>query len=305
MTRYPVIDLHCDLLSYLNEDRERNNPMQEESRCSIPFLKKGGVTHQILAIFTETGPKSRASALGQLACYKAMLERKDLPCKFALAIENASGLLEEREPFEKIFKRFDEEKWLYVSLTWKEENRFGGGDQTKGGLKKEGEIFLEYMDEKGVAIDLSHASDFLAEGILNHIDKKGLKITPIANHSNFRTIKDHPRNLPDFLAKEIIGRGGVIGINFVRHFVGDKPEDFLKHIQHGLSLGGENSLVLGADFFGGISTPAIEHLRPFYQERFSNSSCYPEFSELLSRDLSPIIIEKIFYKNAEKTWPFL
>ncbi len=97
--------------------------------------------------------------------------------------------LEEDEPLDLLFERFDAKKWLYISLTWKEENRFGGGDQTMVGLKRNGEVLLEYMDGKDVAIDLSHTSNPLAEGILNHIDKKGLKITTIASHSNFRAVK--------------------------------------------------------------------------------------------------------------------
>lgn len=299
--KMPVIDLHCDLLAFLNGDREKNHPMDEASRCSLPLLEKGGVIFQALAVFSELGPGSREEAEGQIACYRQIIQ--DYPqakTDFILAVESCCSLLEEEEPLDLLFDRFDQEKWLYVSLTWKEENRFGGGDQTKVGLKRDGEILLEYMDGKGVAIDLSHTSDRLAEGILSHIDKKGLQITPIASHSNFRVVKDNPRNLPDALAKEIIARNGVIGINFVRHIVGNHPEVFLSHIHHGIALGGEDALALGADFFGGISIPAIEHLKPFYQESFSNSSCYPEFLRLLEKDFSQSQIQKIASLNAKR-----
>lgn len=298
-----VFDLHCDLLAYLSEV-DGSTPLDEASRCSLPLLEKGGVVFQALAVFSELGEGSRRTAESQIGCFRKMLQNYPQgKTHFILAVESACGLLEEEEPIELLFPRFDEEKWLYVSLTWKEENRFGGGDQTKVGLKRDGEILLEYMNGKGVAVDLSHTSDLLAEGILNYIDKKGLDITPIASHSNFRFIKDHPRNLPDYLAQEIINRGGVIGINFVRHFVGNDPEDFLKHIQHGLSLGGEEVLALGADFFGGLSLPAIEHLKPFYQESFSNSSSFPQFLALLRKELSENQIEKIAYCNAKKLFP--
>ncbi|MCB1115701.1 MAG: membrane dipeptidase [Chlamydiia bacterium] len=298
--RNKVIDLHCDLLAYLSEVKG-STPLDEASRCSLPLLEKGGVARQVLAIFTEKKEGSRKEGENQLRLYGEMLKNfPNCQTQFALAFESGCGLLEEEELLDLLFSRIDEVKPLYISLTWKEENRFGGGDQTKVGLKRDGEILLEYLSGKGTAIDLSHTSDFLAEGIINHIDKKGLKIVPIASHSNFRKIKDHPRNLPDDIAKEIIARGGVIGINFVRHFVGNAPEDFLNHIRHGLALGGENTLALGADFFGGLPLPAIEHLKPFYQEKFSNSSCYPQFLELLSAALSKEQIEKIAYSNCEK-----
>lgn len=297
----PVIDLHCDLLAYLNEDRQNNGPMDEASRCSLPLLEKGGVFFQALAVFTELGVGSRKKAEEQIECFYEKVKNNSLAkTEFALAIESCSSLLEEDEPFDLLFDRFDQEKWLYLSLTWKEENRFGGGDQSKVGLKRDGEILLEYMDGKGSAIDLSHASDALAEGIFNHIDKKGLQITPIASHSNFRAIKDHPRNLPDAFAKEIIARRGVIGINFVRHFVGNHPEDFLRHIHHGIALGGEETLALGADFFGGIPIPAIEHLKPFYQVEFSNSSCYHSFEKLIEKEISKEQIKNLFFNNVKR-----
>jgi len=217
---------------------------------------------------------------------------------FILAVENGSGLLEENEPLEQSFKRLDAEEWLYVSLTWNKENRFGGGNHTDVGLKRDGEHFLEYMSGKQIAIDLSHTSDALADDILNHIHKKNLELVPIASHSNFRSVKDHPRNLPDSVAKEIINLGGVIGINFVRHFVGDRPEDFTSHIQHALSLGASDNLCLGADFFGGIPLPSIAHLRPFFQKEFPNSSCYPYFFNHLASSFTTDQLKKLAHQNA-------
>ena len=45
----------------------------------------------------------------------------------------------------------------------------------------------------------------------------------------------------------------------MRHFVGDLREDFVRHIEYGLSLKGENALCLGADFFGGFIVPPEFH----------------------------------------------
>ncbi|MCB1106947.1 MAG: membrane dipeptidase [Chlamydiia bacterium] len=295
----PVFDLHCDLLAYLNKDPEENSPMDDVSRCSLPLLQKGGVVFQTLALFSETGKGSRKEFEGQLECFQRCEEFVGKRAQFALAIENASGLLEEEEPLDLLYKRFDAHPWLYLSLTWKEENRFGGGDTSEVGLKEDGKVLLEHMDGKRVAIDLSHTSDPLAEEILNTIDQKGLSILPIASHSNYRAVKDHPRNLPDHLAREIIRRGGVIGINFVQKFVGDQPEDFIRHIEHALSLGGEDAIVLGSDFFGGLSLPALEELDPLYQEPFSNSGCFPSFYKLLDSFFGKELIEKIFYKNSQ------
>src|SRR5690606_21708720 len=96
------------------------------SRCALPELEKGHVTLQTLAVFTEKGVGSRRKGEGQIAAYYKML--RDYPQRkvsFVLAVENGSALLEEEEPLDLLFPRFDAERFLYVSLTWKEENRFG------------------------------------------------------------------------------------------------------------------------------------------------------------------------------------
>jgi len=313
-----TIDLHCDLLGCVEQEPKLHFE-HPDTNCSIPQLLQGGVRLQTLAVAAITRPGSTGVTQRQVELYQKLLKEypsvapyseylltsEKLHCIFA--IENASGLLEEGEPFEEALKRFETyqavEKILYVSLTWNQENRFGGGNAIVVGLKRDGELFLEYLEGKGVAIDLSHTSDALAHDILNYIDKKGLHLIPIASHSNFRSIKDIPRNLSNTLAQEIIKRRGVIGMNFVRRFVGEGPQDFLDHIHHGLALGGEDALCLGSDFYGGIDIPLSllpERSLPVFQEDYSNASCYPRFLELLRSVFPERVVQKISYKNAHK-----
>ena len=314
---YKIIDLHCDLLGYLECHEGKEAALHEESHCSIPLLKKGNVALQTLAIFTETKEGSVQSAKRQLALYNDLLKdykgdvapfaefhEENKRVHFILAIENGSGILDEKEPFDLLFERLELFQeyggpLLYVSLTWKTENRFGGGDDTKVGLKREGEVFLELLSDQNISIDLSHTSDALADDILNYIHKKNLKLVPIASHSNFRHVLDCPRNLSDPIAKEIIALGGIIGINFVRRFVGDQRTDFLSHIRHGIELGGEKALCLGADFFGGLALPKLENLKPFFQTEFSDSSCYQRFLELLETEFSREEVNGIAHENME------
>jgi membrane dipeptidase len=314
----PVIDLHCDLLGCVECHEEAWNFETPDTNCCLPQMEKGGVKIQMLAIATLTYKGSTRKSERQVELYRKLLQRHksrvgafkeyqqvSKKVHFLFAIENSSGLAEENEPLERAFERFEAfskvEKILYVSLTWNGENRFGGGCGSNVGLKEDGERLLRYLSGKDVLIDLSHASDSLAFDVIDFIHKEGLAITPIASHSNFRKVLDVPRNLPDAIAKEIIRLRGVIGINFVRHFIGDRKEDFLRHIQYGLSLKGENALCLGADFFGGFTVPPQFHSDlpdPMFQKEFSNSSCYPEFFSFLEEWLTKDQMEKIAYKNA-------
>lgn len=294
-------DLHCDLLSYLLEPgRSAENP---ESRASIGQMKQGGVSLQVLAAFTITAPGSSKLGERQAEIFRGLSVRYAKEVKLALAIENASSFCEEAEPLAQALERL--ERWqkeagpiAYISLTWNSENRFGGGNESEAGLKPDGETLLQWMNGKGIAIDLSHTSDLLAEEILGAIDRRSLKIGVIASHSNFRAIVDHPRNLPDPIALEIIRRKGLIGLNFVRPFLGSEPDTFPRHIEHAQKLGGMNSLCFGADFFyDGDSPPELDYLKPFYLSHFDNSSCYPRLLELLHGKLSKHQMEKLFHQN--------
>lgn len=320
-----IADLHCDLLSYLAQDDTRN-VLHEEARCSLPQLRRGGVSFQTLAIFTDTGKKSVASAEKQFTIFRtlpklypddfASLNELKMPepngkVHIAAAIENASGLCNETEPLEGCFTRFDQYRKtagpiLYISLTWNHENRFGGGNLTKVGLKPDGEHLLEYLAGQQIAIDLSHTSDALAHDILNTIDKKGLQIIPIASHSNFRAIADQPRNLSDEIAKEIIRRKGVIGLNFFKPFVGKHfPEDFTRQVDYARSLGALDQYCFGADFFYDKDLPASLYPFPFYYEPYSDAGCYPQFVTYLNEVFTKQEIEKIAFKNLSQLFDTL
>ncbi len=314
-----VIDLHCDLLGCIEHNPKKLHFEHPETRCSLLQLEDGNVKLQTLAIAALNGDGSSLVGQRQFKLYKQLLQKyPDRVASFSmiasdsnrlhvlLAIENLAALIEDSEPLECVMTRLDEirlvEKVLYVSLTWNQENRFGGGNLSKVGLKRDGELFLEYLHEKDTAIDLSHTSDYLANDILEYIDKKSLKVQVIASHSNFREVKDDHRNLPDEIAKEIIAREGLIGINFIRRFIGDEGVDFCRHIEKGISLGAHKALCLGADFYGGLNIPKklIPNLSyPTFQPAFSNASCYPQFLAFLESQFDKRLVQKIAFKNVE------
>lgn len=298
-----VCDLHCDLLVHLL-NHPKSNAYDPESRVSIPQMRQGGVVLQTFAIFKETGPGCSIAGEKEFQIFKS------LPIQYAdvfpkeiqplLAIENGSVFCDESESLAEGLARL--ERWAaeagpisYISLTWNSENRFGGGNDSNRGLKPDGEILLRWMEEKQIALDFSHTSDALAHDLFNEIDKLGLKIKPVASHSNFRKIINLPRNLPDPIAKEIIRRKGVIGLNFVRRFLGSSPEDFLRHVEHAEKLGGLDHLCFGADFFN--DSGLRSNPKPSYLENFDNAACYPRLIELFRTILSESQIEKIASGN--------
>lgn len=324
-----IADLHCDLLFYLRVDPSRS-PFNDDSRCSIPQLRKGNVKLQTLAIFTETQQGSSAQGMEQAEIFKTLAGK--YPDEFQpvqspqqllgllegsrigiiSAIENASSFCEEEgllsdglENLRTLFGKVG--RPLYISLTWNTENRFGGGAKTQKGLKEDGARLLEFLDGKQIAVDLSHASDLLAVDILSYMDAKNLHIPLVASHSNVRSVTEVWRNLPDELIKEVIRRGGVIGLNFVRPFLGEDPvRGFIRHVEAFMKLGAVNQICFGADFF---CDDDVVTLRPgsksysdsdewFFQD-YANASCYGRLLDLLKSelDLSEEALIKLAYGN--------
>lgn len=315
-----ICDAHCDLLSYL-QTAANASPLSEESRCSLPLLEQGRVILQTTAIFTLTKQGSTQMGMGQVEKFIGLLKKHPEKVCFPLektafreslqsdkivlvpAIENASGFCEEHEPLSNGLARLDQmERQLgrifYISLTHHTENRFGGGNYTSVGLKDDGRRLLDYLAGKQIAVDLSHTSDALAYGILEHIDKHSLPIKILASHSNFRAVHNHPRNLPDDLATEIARREGFVGLTWLKAYIGNAPDDFFRHLEHGIKLG--VPMASGADLF--YYLPA-QFPQGVYFDRYSNASHFIVLNEDMAARKIPETIQKAFFQG--NIWQFL
>lgn len=325
---HPIIDLHCDLLAYLAETPEGTAMDTEKIGCAVPFLREGNVKLQVMAMYSPVEKGSSEFALQESQIFKEMVQEsgdwqpltglEDLAAlpdleKIGIiaAIENAAGFCEEDDDLKAGFRKLEDiisnvGRVFYITITHHTENRFGGGNFSKAGLKEDGKSLLDYLDGRRIAVDFSHTSDFLADGILNHIDRHHLQIPILASHSNFRYVCNHPRNLPDEIAREIIKRKGVIGMNFVRAFVSDKhPEALFDHIQYGIELGAEALLAFGADFFSTANHPD-QSRAPFFFPEHENAGKYPEILRDLQERLTSAQINGLAFKNAlgflERIW---
>ena len=323
MSNYPIADLHCDLLCYLSGDVNRS-PFDSAARCSIDQLKEGNVKLQTMAIYTPTEVNSTLSGEAQVQCYSKLLRdysnyfqsyNSEIDLKTSekisiqLAIENGSAFFEENENLDLGFSRLNAiekhvSKIQYLSFTWNSSNRFGGGAYENKGITSDGIELLHFLSQKEIAVDLSHSSDLLAYDILNEIDRRNIKISMIASHSNARSVTNVTRNLPDELIKEIIGRNGIIGFNFVRNFLGKGDiSNFSRHLDHFLSLGAENNLCFGADFFYGLDVP-IEHRKlpeDLFFPDYDHAGVYSKVIWLWKKylNIDNQLIEKISYKNLQ------
>lgn len=305
-TLQPIIDLHCDLLSYLAHVPGASFDNAEDIGAAWPLLDSGNVRTQVLAIYTDVVDGSTQSAKKQMDIFNQLLAQPQfvkadkstilsLPeDKVAIipAIENAAGLCEASQPLDMAFKNLDEliaaaGRIAYISLTHHGENRFGGGNFAEAGLKADGESLLSYLDGKQIAIDLSHTSDALAWDILNFISKRKLAVPVIASHSNFRPVFDHVRNITKDMLDALIALKGLVGINFLRAYVNNEdPSKLIEHIIYGIENGAEGLLAFGADFFYTKTHPDPSRV-PFYFPEHENASVYQNIlADLNGRGLS-------------------
>lgn len=310
------IDLHCDLLYYLlRSDAALDD---KELGCSLPYLQEGNVKLQVMAIYAGTGANSTNYGLEQSKLFSNLIKSENFilfnkdnytisdhqnRVGIIASIENASAFCDENQSLDSGFKNLEmiienTQKVLYIGITHHLENRFGGGNNATAGLKEDGKVLIDYIADRNIAVDLAHTSDQLAHDIFTYIDQKNYSIPILASHSNYRAVYKNNRNLPDELAKEVIKRKGLIGLNFIKDYVDiNRPEKFYEHIQHGLDLGGEDCMAFGADYFYWKDHPDKSR-HPFFFPEHANASVYPAVNNEIEKRFSSGLAEKISHRNA-------
>jgi membrane dipeptidase len=320
----PVFDLHCDLLSYMTAIPNADPVHSHEIGSSLQSLREGNVKLQTMAVYVATGDGSVESGIEQSVAFLELIDNhgdyvqhldeaedwtdvmESERTTIIAAIENASAFCGEDDDLDEglaMFETMVENTGgiLYVSLTHNDENRFGGGNDAPGiGLKDDGKILLEFLNEMNVAVDLSHSSDALARDILEYIDRANLAIPIIASHSNFRTVHDHVRNLPDDIVQEIVARQGLIGMNFYREFVHETdPKMLYAHILHGIENGAGANLAFGSDFFfsqGTDENEAVDKQEDFFHEH-RNSAQFQAIIAGIAEAISEEQLHRLAYGN--------
>lgn len=133
------------------------------------------------------------------------------------------------------------------------DNDLGGsahGEQ-QGGLTTFGAAVVRRMEQRGVIVDLAHASPELFQDVLA-IASRPLVVT----HVGVRGTCDNERNLSDAQLDAIAAGGGLVGIAFFEHAVcGADVDAIVRAIRYAIDRVGIDTIALGSDFDGGVTTP--------------------------------------------------
>ncbi|VDS09719.1 Membrane dipeptidase (Peptidase family M19) [Paracoccus haematequi] len=142
-----------------------------------------------------------------------------------------------------------------MGLTHFFDNELGGSLHGEGGtgagLSDFGRQVVEGMIERGMVIDLAHASPLMVQDVLAIPDAR-----PVLSHTGIRGHCGSHRNLDDELVRQTASKGGVIGIGFWSDVVcGGTPAHIAESIVAAIALVGEDHVSLGSDYDGSVGVP--------------------------------------------------
>ncbi|HHT62429.1 MAG: dipeptidase [Bacillota bacterium] len=153
-----------------------------------------------------------------------------------------------------------------IGLTWNQRNEIADGcseSATQGGLTEFGIKVVKEMNKLGMVIDLAHISPAGFWSVLEHTQSPVM-----VSHANCHQLCPHRRNLDDAQIKALSQNHGVLGITFVKDFLGEGEvgiEDVLKHIDYAVTIGGVDCVGIGSDFDGTDSLPkGLEDVTKLY-----------------------------------------
>lgn len=260
-----VFDAHSDIWSDVTV-KSLQNETDIFRKYHYERLQKGGIEGSIFAMWIDPPydkePEERLTQImgaveREASCAKDILRivhdagemkaaKADNVFYAFIGCEGLSGIADDIEKIDMLY----EFGVRHISLTWNEQNAFATGilgDENRG-LTKDGKAALRKIQNLPILFDVSHLNDKSFWDVMRNAAGP-----VVATHSNSRTLCPMPRNLTDEMIKEIVGSGGMIGINAYPKFISlDKNErtvDMLvRHIAYIADMAGMENIGFGFDF---------------------------------------------------------
>lgn len=141
---------------------------------------------------------------------------------------------------------------VYITLCHNGDNDIcdsNKGASMHNGVSSFGEKVIQKMNDEGIMVDLSHASE---KSFYDALDISRMPI--VCSHSNSRELCDVPRNLTDDQMRALARKGGVAHVTLYHGFLRKDGEatvmDAIDHLEHAISIMGIDHVGFGTDFDG-------------------------------------------------------
>lgn len=291
-----IFDAHCDTASRLLD--ENKSLFENDLHVDVRRLSQNECM-QVFAAFIDPLYKDaameRTRSIIHNFCHEAEKNGVRI-CRNYREIEECKGRvkailsLEGGDPIKSLddINYLKELGVMMIAPTWNFKNQLGCGvlEKVDTGLTSLGKRAIRRMNDLGILIDVSHISEKSFRDVLKISQK------PVcASHSNSKAVTDNPRNLTDEQFIKIRDTKGCVGINFYPPFLGNDIACVVDHINHFLSMGGEDNIGIGSDFDGVELLPKgvlgcqdMEKLIKMlpYSERIREKIAFKNFLRVLS-----------------------
>lgn len=276
-----IIDLHCDTIMRFYDGQHLDG--MADSHINLEKLIKGRCMAQCFAIFVPTNEAAARHGITDTAqeyfdkayaAYKQELELcrdwirpalcvDDILANHAAGFMSAVLTVEDGVTIAGKLENIDKYHQMgvrMVALTWNYENSIGFPQSPdpalhQKGLKPFGIEAVRYLNQVGIAVDVSHLSEGGFWDVVKYSEKPF-----IASHSCCRQLQDVSRNLTDDQIRAVSNKGGVVGVNFATNFLRPttdwKTDRFvscdivIEHLKHMIDIGGTDLPALGSDYDG-------------------------------------------------------
>jgi membrane dipeptidase len=267
---YRIADCHNDLLIAVRHQRERGHA-DPFGDFWLPQLREGGVSLQVLPVFTEEqfvgeGALRRALVMVEEARHLAEQHADDVAIvhtgaelravvdsgriALLLAIEGAEPIGHSLELVDVMWRM----GIRMSSLSWNRRTMMADGiaeRDTGGRLTQLGVDAIARMEDIGIVVDVSH----LSEAGFFHLAEVATRPF-VASHSSCRALSGHPRNLSDEQLRVMAETGSFVAVNAFGPFLTEGTptvESFVDHLEHAISILGPDRVGLGTDFIDDVA----------------------------------------------------
>ena len=296
-----LFDLHCDTAYEMH--RTNQSLKQNDLMISLENARKFKQYVQVMALWTDHVLTDEDGWQACLAMYQRLRMDPAIQGGDALLCTKPSANdalvpqillgVEDLRILNGIENRLDtlwEMGVRWITPLWKGESCIGGSHDTSMGLTEFGKTAVKNACNRGMIVDISHASERSSEDILSIAKASDVPI--VATHSNAYALCPVTRNLRLWQINAIVEQNGVIGLNLYPDFICSDREasidDLIPHIEYFLSYGLEDRLCLGCDMDGATMPKEIQNL-----------AALPVLAERLQRlNYTDTLIDKLFFANA-------
>ncbi len=288
----------------IGEDTKRDELMTQVS-YDVPLPPIIDCADALPVVLEQAAILSRLEELGALKICTCVTDIRSCMDSGMIAaimhIEGCEGIDEDLHSLDVLYRA----GLRSVGPVWSRTNQFGEGvpfrfpssPDTGSGLTPFGVKLVKRCSEKRIMVDLSHINEAGFWDVAKHTT-----LPLVATHSNAHSLCEHSRNLTDKQLAAISESNGMVGLNFATPFLnvdGRERTDveleiMVRHLDHLISILGEDRIGIGSDFDGTLVPDAIgdvaglgalrEAMRLHgYNEELLKKICHGNWMSLLER----------------------